>query len=60
MDKWCATIALAAGIVLAFVALVITPLGVIDTSAIWVIAQLLIYSAGIFGVRLTLKDFIRK
>lgn len=60
MDKWCALISLAAGIVLAFVALILAPVGVIDTSAVWVIAQLLIYSAGLFGVRIAARDLLRK
>lgn len=60
MSQYCAIISLVAGIVFAFFALLLEPKGVVDGSACWVVAQLLIYSASIFGVKVAIKDYIKR
>lgn len=59
MEKVCAIISLVAALILSFVALFLPPRGVIDSSACMLIAQLLIYSASIMGVRLCILDFLK-
>ena len=51
--------ALASAIVIAFLGILIEPLGIIDTSLLYVIAQLLIYSASLLGISSAIQQFTK-
>ena len=46
-------------IVIAFVVLYIPPVGIIDSSVLWFIAQSLIFSASIIGIDLKILDVFK-
>ena len=52
LKNWTAMISFVVAIVLGFVALFLPPEGVIDESVLWFTAQLLVFTANIFGFNL--------
>ena len=48
-----------ASVVIAMVALICPPLGIIDTSVLWYTAQLLCLCAAIIGVNFNIKDVFK-
>ena len=52
LKTWIAVISFALAIVLGFIALFLPPTGVIDDSVLWFTAQLLVFTANIFGFNL--------
>lgn len=58
--KFCLSIAsFIAAIVIGFIALFIPPVGIIDTSVLWFVAQLLVFTSGILGINMNI-DFLNK
>lgn len=49
MKKVLAVLSFISAIVLGFIAMFLPPKGVIDTSILWFIAQLLVFTSNIFG-----------
>ena len=49
LKKAIAVISFLAAIVIGFIALFLPPQGIIDTSVLWFIAQLLVFTSNIFG-----------
>lgn len=49
-----------AAIIIAFTALFIPPVGVIDSTVLWFIAQALLFSASIIGIDFKIKDVFKK
>lgn len=52
LKNWTAMISFVVAIVLGFIALFLPPSGVIDESVLWFTAQLLVFTANIFGFNL--------
>ena len=50
IKEWTAIVMLAFGVILAFVALIIPPPGVIHDSVLFIFAQILIYAGSVFGL----------
>lgn len=50
LKEWTAVAALAAAIAFSFTALFIPPMGIISASALWVVAQFLIFTASALGI----------
>lgn len=48
-----------AAIVIAFVALFLPPVGIIDSSVLWYIAQSLLFSASIIGIDFKIADVFK-
>lgn len=55
-----AIISVVAAIVIAFCALYIPPVGIIDSSVLWFIAQALLFAASIIGIDFKIKDVFKK
>ncbi len=51
------SIAFLASVVIGFVALIIPPHGVIDSSVLWFTAQMLLFCSALLGVNLSLDNF---
>ena len=49
LKKWVAMISFGAAIIIGVIALFLPPEGVIDDSVLWFTAQLLVFTANIFG-----------
>ena len=52
LKKITAVCSFIAAIILGFIALFLPPQGIIDTSVLWFIAQLLVFTSNIFGFNL--------
>lgn len=55
-----AVVCVIAAICIAFVALYIPPVGIIDSSVLWFIAQALLFSASIIGIDFKIRDVFKK
>lgn len=49
-----------AAIAIAFCALYIPPVGIIDSSVLWFIAQTLLFAASIIGIDFKIRDVFKK
>lgn len=50
IKKFCSVTSFIAAIIIGFLALWMPPLGVIDNSVLWFVAQLLVFTASILGI----------
>lgn len=58
--KMCLSIAsFVVAIIIGFIALFIPPMGIIDASVLWFVAQLLVFTSGILGININL-DLLNK
>ena len=51
-----AVLSFISAIIIGFIALYLPPSGVIDTSVLWFIAQLLVFTSNIFGFNLNVSE----
>ena len=56
MKKVIAVISFSAAIIIGFIALFLPPQGIIDTSVLWFIAQLLVFTSNIFGFQFNVSQ----
>lgn len=56
MKKVIAVLSFIAALVIGFIALFLPPQGIIDTSVLWFIAQLLVFTSNIFGFNLNVSQ----
>lgn len=54
--NYLSSIALISAVAIMFIAVYLEPKGVIDTSVLYVIAQLLVYSASMLGITSAIKE----
>lgn len=54
--NYLSSIALMSAVAIMFIAVYLEPKGVIDTSVLYVIAQLLVYSASMLGITSAIKE----
>lgn len=58
VKEWTAIVLLVAGIVMAFIALILPPPGEIHDSVLYLFAQILIYCGSIFGIESYIKSLL--
>lgn len=56
MKKVIAIVSFSAAIIIGFIALFLPPQGIIDTSVLWFIAQLLVFTSNIFGFQFNVSQ----
>lgn len=56
LKQWLSIGAFIASIVIGFIALFLPPTGVIDSSVLWFVAQLLCFTAGLLGINLNIDN----
>lgn len=56
MKKVLAVLSFFSAIVIGFIAMFLPPQGIIDTSILWFIAQLLVFTSNIFGFNLNVSQ----
>lgn len=54
--NYLSSIALISAVTIMFIAIYLEPKGIIDTSVLYVIAQLLVYSASMLGITSAIKE----
>lgn len=56
LKKTIAVLSFISAIIIGFIALYLPPTGIIDTSVLWFIAQLLVFTSNIFGFNLNVSE----
>ena len=56
LKKIIAVLSFISAIIIGFIALYLPPTGIIDTSVLWFIAQLLVFTSNIFGFNLNVSE----
>lgn len=48
------------GVILTTAGFIVSPLGVVDSSVLWVLGQCLLYAGGVFGISIYAKNEIKE